>query len=201
MLERSRFSISGLIIDPDNRFSNECKPYAEIPAWWSGFLFHVLNTRQLSLYLYLSMLSGESGVCHPTTKQIRQDLGLASLTIVFDAMAALEDAGFILRQRRNIEALNSRRNIYQRPACEYTILRLIRMGRIDGLLRPTPGYANEMSVESERLKREWLEETLDAELVAYRATDDVERKTTSLVRALERKLGSLVAAAPTDRSA
>jgi hypothetical protein len=184
------FLISALIIDPDNRFSHVCKPYAEIPAWWSGFLFHVLNTRQLSLYLYLSMLSGESGVCHPTTKQIRQDLGLASLTIVFDAMSALENAGFILRQRRNIEMLNSRRNVYQRPACEFTILRLIRIGKIDGLLRPTPGYANEMSAESERLKRAWIDEALDADLADYRTSDDVARKTALLVGALERKLES-----------
>jgi len=80
--EAKGFSISRDIIDPANMFSDACQPFAEFPAWWSGFLFHVLNPRQLSLYLYLSLLSATTGICHPTTKQIRQDLGLSSLTIV-----------------------------------------------------------------------------------------------------------------------
>jgi hypothetical protein len=182
-----------LIIHPDNLFTSVCKPYAEIPAWWSGFLFHVLNTRQLSLYLYLAMLSGETGVCHPTTQQIRQDLGLASVTIVFEAIAVLEELGFILRQRRNIEELQSRRNIYQRPSCEYTIWRLLHAGKIDGALRPTPGSANPMSLDSQRLKDEWLQTNLESEEASYGA-GDANHKTAVLMNALARRLGALVGA-------
>ncbi len=128
-----------LMIDPANSFNDVCSPFTEVPAWWSGFLFHVLNTRQLSVYLYLCMLSDESGTCHPTSNQIRQDLGLSSLTIIFDAMSVLESYGFVLRQRGSVPGSNTRRNVYQRPTCEYTVLRLLQCERLDGLLRPVAG--------------------------------------------------------------
>ncbi|MEA2664167.1 MAG: Helix-turn-helix domain, partial [Candidatus Eremiobacteraeota bacterium] len=114
------------MIDPANSFNDVCKPFTEIPAWWSGFLFHVLNTRQLSVYLYLSMLADGDGTCHPTTNQIRQDLGLSSLTIIFDAMSVLEAYGFVLRRRQTVPGSTSRRNVYQRPSCEFTVLRLLQ---------------------------------------------------------------------------
>jgi len=183
------FRISRHLIDPANTFSDACRPYTEFPAWWSGFLFHILNPRQLSLYFYLSLLSSHSGICHPTTKQIRQDLGLSSLTIIFDAMSVLEQYGFILRKRRNIEELNSRRNVYQRPACEFTVLRLLEWSKIDGLLRPTPGFVNEMSDESRRLKEEWLRETLGVSYDAYEAAGD-EAKRTVLIDFLKADLSA-----------
>ena len=126
----------------------------------SGFLYHVLNPRQVSIYLYLTMLAGETKVCHPTTKQIRADLNLSSLSIVFAAIAVLDRYGFLLRERRNVPELSSRRNVYQRPSCEYTILRLLELGKIDGLLHPVSGVTNEVSDDSRRLKDEWLRQTL-----------------------------------------
>lgn len=160
------------MIDPANSFNDVCKPFIEIPAWWSGFLFHVLNTRQLSVYLYLSMLADESGTCHPTTNQIRQDLGLSSLTIIFDAMSVLEDCGFMLRRRATVPGSNSRRNVYQRPSCEYTILRLLRRERLDGQLRPAPGSVNEMSSDARRLRDEWLHNALGVHHALYEAAPD-----------------------------
>lgn len=139
----------------------------------SGFLFHVLNPRQVSVYLYLTMLAGETKICHPTTKQIRQDLRLNSLTIVFESISALEHNGFLLRERRRIEELNSRRNVYQRPSCEFTVLRLLQLNKIDGLLRPVPGSVNEMSDESRRLKDEWLRGALGESYAAYVAAAEV----------------------------
>ncbi len=160
------------MIDPANSFNDVCKPFIEIPAWWSGFLFHVLNTRQLSVYLYLSMLADESGSCHPTTNQIRQDLGLSSLTIIFDAMSVLESCGFLLRRRQIVPGANGRRNVYQRPSCEFTILRLLQSERLDGLLRPEPGSVNEMSSDARRLRDEWLRTTLDGHYGMYEAAPD-----------------------------
>jgi SOS-response transcriptional repressor LexA len=147
----------------------------------------VLNPRQLSLYLYLSLLTSKTGICHPTTKQIRQDLGLSSLTIVFDAMAVLEQHGFILRKRRNIEELNSRRNVYQRPACEFTILRLLDSGKIDGSLRPVPGNLNEMSDESRELKDTWLREALGDRYAHHESASDTDKRSI-LIEILEADL-------------
>jgi hypothetical protein len=91
-------------------------------------------------------------------------------------MAVLEQHGFILRKRRNIEELNSRRNVYQRPACEFTILRLLESGKIDGLLRPVPGNLNEMSDESRDLKDAWLREALGERYAHYQASSDVDKR-------------------------
>jgi hypothetical protein len=143
----------------------------------SGFLYHVLNPRQISIYLYLTMLAGESKVCHPTTKQIRNDLRLSSLSIVFGAIAVLERNGFLLRERRHILELNSRRNVYQRPSCEFTVLRLLELGKIDGLLRPVSGATNEVSDDSRRLKDEWLRQTLGDLYETYTAASDKAKST------------------------
>jgi hypothetical protein len=163
--------ISVTLIDTKNLFSN-CHPYAEVPAWMSGFLYHVLNPRQVSIYLYLTMLASETNVCHPTTKQIRHDLHLSSLSIVFGAISALERYGFLLRERRQVLELNSRRNVYQRPACEFTVLRLLELGKIDGHLRPVSGVTSEVSDDSRRLKDEWLRQTLGDLYAAYSAAPD-----------------------------
>jgi SOS-response transcriptional repressor LexA len=138
----------------------------------SGFLYHVLNPRQVSIYLYLTMLAGESKVCHPTTKQIRNDLRLSSLSIVFGAIAVLERNGFLLRERRQILELNSRRNVYQRPACEFTVQRLLELGKIDGLLRPISGAINEVSDDSRRLKDDWLRGVLGDRYATYAAAPE-----------------------------
>jgi len=137
----------------------------------------------VSLYLYLSLLCSDDGVCHPTTKQIRHDLGIASLTIVFEAILALETGGFILRRRQNLVALKSRRNVYQRPSCEYTVLRLLEAERLDALLRPSPGAINEMTVPAQALRDEWLKKIIDEPYVAFE-TADLETKREILLKAL-----------------
>jgi SOS-response transcriptional repressor LexA len=176
------------LIDSNNRFSN-CHPYAEVPAWMSGFLYHVLNPRQVSIYLYLTMLACETNVCHPTTKQIRNDLRLSSLSIVFGAIAALERHGFLLRERRKLTELNSRRNVYQRPSCEFTVLRLLDLGKIDGYLRPVSGTVNEVSDDSRRLKDEWLRQTLGTSYAIYHAAPEQSKAAVlgALLRSLQER--------------
>jgi hypothetical protein len=164
-------------IDPVNTFSEASRPFAQIPAWWSGFLFQVLNPRQLSLYVYLSLLIADSDICHPTTQQIRKELGLSSMTIVFEALSALEECGFILRKRRLIVELNSRRNVYQRPSVASTVVRLLELGKIDGSLRPMAISDSEMSDESHKLKDTWLRATLGSEDFAnYERADDKNKR-------------------------
>lgn len=91
-------------------------------------------------------------------------------------MSILEEYGFILRQRQNIAALKSRRNVYQRPSCEYTILRLLDRAKIDGLLRPTPGAMNEMSAEAQKFRDEWLSHALGSEWPEYEAAAVLEKR-------------------------
>ena len=161
-------------IDPTNVFAKDCRPFVGIPAWWSGFLFHILSPRQVCLYLYFAMLGAETGVCHPTVKQICQDLGLSSESAVFEALAALEELGFILRTRRRVRNA-TQRNVYQRASCEYTILRLLAAGRIDGCMRPAPGFVNAMSDDAKALRDEWLAEKLGPRYAVYAAAADEEK--------------------------
>ena len=129
---------------------SECEPLVAVPAWWSGFLFHVLNPRQVSMYLYLIMLCDDRGVCHPTIEQIRKDLGLLSTTMVFESIAVLEDLGFFMRSRQALPESRSRRNVYRRTACEYTILRLLETGKIDAAMHPI-GSADSQSEDARQL--------------------------------------------------
>src|SRR5690242_879978 len=74
---------------------------------------------------------GEEGYCSPTTRQIAMDLGLMGATMVFDAMNVLESYGFLLRSRNTaVSDSGMRRNMYQRPSCEFTVLHLLRSKRI-----------------------------------------------------------------------
>ncbi len=160
--------MSLMLIDQANAFSDACEPFADVPAWWSGFLFHVLNPRQVTTYMYLNMIADSDGMCHPTSTQIRDELGLSSLTMVFDALSELVDRGFILRERRAVRGLPSRRNVYQRPSCEFTILRLLQRGDLDGSLCAADSAP--MSKESWRLKERWLEHTLRRDYKRFTAT-------------------------------
>lgn len=117
------------LVDPTNVF--DTKPLVGMPAWWRTFIFHVLNSRQLSVYMYLVMLMDGEAACSPTVEEIAREVGLLSTTMVFEAINALEQNGFILRARTASPLARARRNIYQRPSCEYTILRLLRTGKID----------------------------------------------------------------------
>jgi predicted transcriptional regulator len=145
----------------------ECQPTAALPAWWSAFLFHVLNPRQVCMYIYLIMLADEKGECSPTIDQIREDLGLYSSSMVFDALAALEDLGFIVRERQSIAGVRSRRNRYRRPSCEATLLRLLQRGRIDGELRATNPTRSPASPESQHLVNEGLREIIGGDFERY----------------------------------
>lgn len=106
-------------------------PIVGIPPWWRSFLFHLLNGRQLSVYLYLLTLMGDEAQCSPTTRQIAADLGLMGATMVFDAIKVLEEHGFILRSRTAASESGARRNLYRRPSCEYTLLQLLSSGRVN----------------------------------------------------------------------
>jgi hypothetical protein len=139
--------------------TGECQPLVAIPAWWSGFLFHVLNPRQVSMYVYLIMLADEHGECHPTIDQIRRDLGLLSTTMVFESIAVLEEYGFFVRSRQALPESRSRRNVYRRTACEYTILRLLETNKIDGELHPVSA-GDPPSEDSRDLVQEGLNEVL-----------------------------------------
>lgn len=172
---------------------NVCEPLVQIPAWWSGFLFHILNPRQVSMYVYLIMLSDDLGVCHPTIEQIRKDLGLLSTTMVFESIAVLEEYGFFVRSRETLPESRSRRNVYRRTACEYTILRLLENNKIDGDLQPV-GAGDPPSEDARALVEAGLKDLLGRHFERYAETAPQERRdvlTTILNDRLRARIGGI----------
>ncbi len=146
-------------------------------------MFHVLNPRQVCMYLYLAMLSDYKGECNPTIEQIREDLGLYSPSMVFEALAVLEDLAFVNRERQSFPGVRAKRNVYRRPPCEVTLLRLLERDRIDGELRPKGG-GSPASQESQALVTLGLREVLGDHYERYaRATAITKRNV--LVETLE----------------
>lgn len=111
------------------------------------------------MFLYLAMLADDRGACHPTIEQIRKDLGLLSTTMVFESIAVLEEYGFFVRSRQTLPESRSRRNVYRRTACEYTILRLLETNRLDGDLQPLASV-DPVSDEARELMQAGLREML-----------------------------------------
>ena len=129
-----------LVLDPGNQFGSlsGSSPYFGIPSWWRRFLFRVLSQRDLTVYAYLCSLMDQNDICYPTTRQIAEEVGVDSPTTIFNALAKLEQLGFIIRERRRLpgRVYKFQRNIYQRPAPEFTLKTLLDQGKIDGKLRP-----------------------------------------------------------------
>lgn len=161
---------------PDDR--DECHPLAPIPAWWSAFLFQILNPRQVCMYAYLAMLCSRKETCHPTTDQIRGDLGLYSTSMVFEALAVLEELCFIERERQTFPGTRPRRNVYRLQPCEATLLRLLDADLIDGFLRPVTrdGSNGGPSPESEKLIKDGLQAMLGDEFARYAAAAAQEKR-------------------------
>lgn len=138
------------------------------------------------MYVYLIMLADERGVCHPTIEQIRKDLGLLSTTMVFESIAVLEEYGFFVRSRESLPESRSRRNVYRRTACEYTILRLLEANKVDGDLAPV-GAGDPASPESRHLIDVGLSEVLGADYGRY-AKAQPEQKRDVLMQILNERL-------------
>jgi hypothetical protein len=127
------------------------------------------------MYAYLIMLTDDRGVCHPTIDQIRKDLGLLSTTMVFESIAVLEEYGFFMRSRQTLPESRSRRNVYRRTCCEYTILRLLETNKIDGDLHPT-GAGDPISEESRQLVQYGLSQVLGARYARYAEAPNGEKR-------------------------
>jgi hypothetical protein len=162
----------------------DCEPFAYMPAWWSGFLFHVVTPRHLAVYTYIAMLGAETGISSPTVREIQHDMNLASDTVVFDALRALEHAALIQRMR-----LRGRGpNVYRRPACELTLMRLIEAKRIDESLRPVAANGAPRSHGVRKLVREGLRTMLGADYEKFHALAPGEPRRSFLLQCLRERL-------------
>lgn len=127
------------------------------------------------MYVYLIMLSDDNGACHPTIEQIRKDLGLLSTTMVFESIAVLEEYGFFVRSRESLPESRSRRNVYRRTACEYTILRLLETNKLDGDICPA-GAGDPASPEARALVEIGLRDVLGGQYVRYASAPSEQKR-------------------------
>ena len=82
--------------------------------------------------------------------------------MVFESIAVLEEYGFFVRSRESLPESRSRRNVYRRTACEYTILRLLETNKLDGDLFPING-GDAVSNDSRQLVETGLKDMLGGE--------------------------------------
>jgi hypothetical protein len=115
-------------------------PFFSIPAWWRRFLFRVLSPRELTVYLYISSLLDKNSLAWPTQAQIANETGVSSIDTVARAIKRLVQLGFFIRNTQHVAG--AQRSVYQRPAPEFTLLRLLDAKKIDNQLFP-PGKESE----------------------------------------------------------
>jgi len=119
-------------------------PFVAIPSWWRRFAFRVLSARELSVYLYVCTLLKKDGLAYPSHAQIANDIGGMSSDTIARAMKRLTYCGLLIRNTQRIS--NFQRTVYQRPAPEFTLIRLLETSEIDARLFP-PQKAKEFYVD------------------------------------------------------
>jgi hypothetical protein len=128
-----------LIIDGQrgNQFLAAPPPFFTVPSWWRRFVFQVLSLRDLAVYCYLCSLTDKNGIAFPTQSQIASEMGLEKDAVI-SSVRKLHSLGFMLRELRQLPGArtSSKRTVYQRPAPEFTLLRLIKSGIIGAGLAP-----------------------------------------------------------------
>jgi hypothetical protein len=128
-----------LVYEPGNQYPRpgEIAPFTSVPVWWRRFIFKVLRSREFAIYLYIAMkMDAEHAVAYPPAREIQEAMDLKSDSAVFDALRTLEDMGFLRRRTRQLPNRTSRlhRNVYQRAAPEFTLLRLLERTGPEGRL-------------------------------------------------------------------
>jgi hypothetical protein len=164
--------------------SCDCEPFVYMPAWWSSFLFQIFSPRQLAVYYYIAMLGVKDGISIPTIRQIQEDMGLASDSMVYEALRVLEDGALIRRVRLRNNG-GAAQNGYRRPSCESTLVTLLQRGAIDSRLRPVvAGRAETQSADVAELAREGLQSLLGGAFGIYESAAP-ELRSEVLVRLLQ----------------
>lgn len=130
-----------LLIEPGLQWTGEerLSPYFIFPSWFRRFAFQVLRPRHFVTYAYLCTLFDRNGICYPTREQIVKDLGLRNRMTVVDSLKSLQHHGFVVFEEKTLPNRQSKekRMVYQRMAPEFTLLRLLLIGRIDESLYPS----------------------------------------------------------------
>ncbi len=127
---------AALIWDGGNQY-RPAEPFFTVPSWWRRFVFTVLTPREWMVYGYVCCHTDPNGVAYPTYVNIRADLNISNKSVIARALSNLVSKGFLLQSSEApLDNHKHPRNIYQRPAVEYTLWRLITAGYVDGELRP-----------------------------------------------------------------
>jgi hypothetical protein len=127
-----------LVIDAGNQFpSRAIAPYATFPSWWRRFAFQLLSPRALVTYLYLCTLFDPNSIAYPLKAQIMEDMGLKNRASLNEALEELETLGFMVSAERQLQRqVRETRTVFQRTSPEFTLLKLLQIGKIDGDLFP-----------------------------------------------------------------
>lgn len=117
-------------------------PFFAFNSWWRRFVFQILSPREIVIYIYICSLLGRDSLAFPTQTQIAHELGIKSLDIVAKAVRRLTLLGFFIHNTQQVKGFQ--RTVYQRPAPEFTLIRLLDAKAIDSKLFPMKRNSNLM---------------------------------------------------------
>lgn len=139
--DEERLNAESGLLDPANAYANSDvpAPYATIPSWLRRCVFQVLSPREFTVLVYTYMCENRWGISFALTEQVMSDLGIRKRETISQALESLIEKGFLLHRWTRVELARAivKRHVYQRPATEHTLLRLLEQGLIDGSLYPT----------------------------------------------------------------
>ena len=118
---------------PDALDGNPYEPNFRIPTWWRRFIFSVLSPREFVTYCSIVAHCDRYGRALLTTKKLREYSGLTDNRRVNESIKRLVELGFLLRQE--IE----KSTLFQRPALQFTLIRLLQEKQINSALLPLNG--------------------------------------------------------------
>jgi hypothetical protein len=128
--------------DPGNVYE-QVAPFTTIPAWMRSFMFRILKSNEVAVYLYISTYAQKPGIAYVSLREMQRDFGFSNRHELIAAIEQLVDLGFLLRKKGRVARSKTEhdRSVYQRPSVAFTMSKLLTAGAIDGSFNPTPRAA------------------------------------------------------------
>jgi hypothetical protein len=138
--------LGGEYVDVDKPFEpgnvyTQVAPFATVPSWMRQFMFRILKSNEIAVYLYIITFAQNPGaqIAWVSLREMQRDFGFSNRHGLCAAIEQLIELGFLLKMKGRVAKSKTEhdRSVYQRPSSMYTLLTLLRIGAIDGTFNPS----------------------------------------------------------------
>ena len=114
-------------------------PFTTVPAWMRPFMFRILKSNEVAIYLYVATYAQKPGIAWVSLREMQRDFGFSNRHELISAIEQLVDYGFLLKKKGRVARSKTEhdRSVYQRPSVVFTLSQLLTVGAIDGSFNPT----------------------------------------------------------------